>query len=75
MWYSFPDMESKIPNSTPIRTVCFTGHRDLPPRTAPAYRQLVAAAGLNDPFEPEGLKAACEAAARWLDGCDMTKIK
>ncbi len=39
------------------------------------YRELVAAAGLNDPFESEGLKAACEAAARWLDGCDMTKIK
>ncbi len=39
------------------------------------YRELVKAAGLNDPFEPEGLKAACEAAARWLDGCDMTKIK
>ncbi len=39
------------------------------------YRELVAAAGLNDPFEPEGLKAACEAAAQWLDGCDMTKIK
>ena len=39
------------------------------------YRELVAAAGLNDPFEPEGLKAACEAAAQWLDGCDMTKIQ
>ena len=39
------------------------------------YRELVAAAGLNDPFEPEGLKAACEAAAKWLDSCDMTKIK
>ena len=39
------------------------------------YRELVAAAGLNDPFEPEGLKAACETAARWLDSCDMTKIK
>ena len=39
------------------------------------YRELVAAAGLNDPFEPEGLRAACETAAQWLDGCDMTKIK
>ena len=39
------------------------------------YRELVTSAGLNDPFEPEGLKAACEAAAQWLDGCDMTKIK
>ena len=39
------------------------------------YRELVTSAGLNDPFEPEGLKAACEAAAKWLDGCDMTKIK
>ena len=39
------------------------------------YRELVTSAGLNDPFEPQGLQAACEAAARWLDGCDMTKIK
>jgi M3 family oligoendopeptidase len=39
------------------------------------YRELVTSAGLNDPFEPEGLKAACEAAGKWLDGCDMTKIK
>ena len=39
------------------------------------YRELVTSAGLNDPFEPAGLKAACEAAAKWLDGCDMTKIK
>ena len=39
------------------------------------YRELVTSAGLNDPFEPEGLRAACEAAAKWLDGCDMTKIK
>ncbi len=39
------------------------------------YRELVAAAGLVDPFEPEGLQAACAAAAKWLDGCDMTKIK
>ena len=39
------------------------------------YRELVTSAGLNDPFEPQGLQAACEAAAKWLDGCDMTKIK
>ena len=34
-------MENVIPNRTPIRSVCFTGHRDLPPRTTAAYRQLV----------------------------------
>ena len=39
------------------------------------YRELVTSAGLDDPFEPEGLKAACEAAVKWLDSCDMTKIK
>ena len=39
------------------------------------YRELVTSAGLNDPFEPEGLKAACEAAAAWLDSCDMDKIR
>ena len=39
------------------------------------YRELVISAGLDDPFEPEGLRAACEAAVKWLDGCDMTKIK
>ena len=38
-------MESVAPNRTPIRSVCFTGHRDLPPRTTAAYRQLVANTG------------------------------
>ncbi len=41
MWYSFPVMEDLFPNRTPIRSVCFTGHRELPPRTSAAYRQLV----------------------------------
>ena len=42
MWYSFPVMEDVFSSRTPIRSVCFTGHRELPlPRSA-AYRQLVA---------------------------------
>ena len=24
-----------------LRTVCFTGHRDIPPATSPEYRQIV----------------------------------
>lgn len=28
-------------NPTPLRSVCFTGHRDLPPLRSAAYRQLV----------------------------------
>lgn len=24
-----------------LRTVCFTGHRDMPPATSPEYRQIV----------------------------------
>lgn len=41
MWYSLPVMEERSQNSIPIRSVCFTGHRDLPPRRSAAYRQLV----------------------------------
>ena len=41
MWYSFPVMEDAIPILSPIRSVCFTGHRDLPPRASAAYRKLV----------------------------------
>ncbi len=41
MWYDFPDMEDATLNSTPLRSVCFTGHRELPlPRSA-TFRQLV----------------------------------
>ena len=36
-------MEEQRPNLTPLRSVCFTGHRDLPPRLSAAYRQLVGA--------------------------------
>ncbi len=41
MWYDFPVMEGSVINSTPIRSVCFTGHRDLPPRESADYRKLV----------------------------------
>ena len=41
MWYSFPDMEDQTQNSTPVRSVCFTGHRELPPRKSADYRQLI----------------------------------
>ena len=34
-------MEAPSPNRTPLKSVCFTGHRELPPRTTAAYRQLV----------------------------------
>ena len=34
-------METRSPNRTPLGSVCFTGHRELPPRTSAAYRQLV----------------------------------
>ena len=34
-------MEAPSSNRTPLRSVCFTGHRELPPRTTAAYRQLV----------------------------------
>ena len=42
MWYSFPVMEDMLSNCTSLRSVCFTGHRDLPPLRSAAYRQLVA---------------------------------
>ena len=42
MWYSFPVMEDMRSNCTSVRSVCFTGHRDLPPLRSAAYRQLVA---------------------------------
>ena len=41
MWYHFLDMEDDLANRPPIRSVCFTGHRELPPRSTAAYRQLV----------------------------------
>lgn len=41
MWYSFPVMETLSFNEISLRSVCFTGHRELPPRTTAAYRQLV----------------------------------
>lgn len=34
-------MEAPFSNRTPIRSVCFTGHRELPPVRLAAYRQLV----------------------------------
>ena len=41
MWYHLPRMGPDLSNSTPVRSVCFTGHRELPPRTTAAYRHLV----------------------------------
>ena len=41
MWYDFPSMENSSLNRIPIRSVCFTGHRELPPRLSAAYRQLI----------------------------------
>ena len=35
-------MEETVVNDAPIRSVCFTGHRVLPPRTSAAYRAIVA---------------------------------
>ena len=40
MWYSFPDMEDMPSNCTSLRSVCFTGHRELPPVRSAEYRQL-----------------------------------
>ena len=39
------------------------------------YRELVLSAGLTDPFRPEGLKAACAAATKWLDRQDVTRFQ
>ena len=36
-------MDEPSPNLTPLRSVCFTGHRELPSRLSAAYRQLVGA--------------------------------
>ncbi len=41
MWYDFPVMEESGHNLASIRSVCFTGHRELPAPRSPAYRQLV----------------------------------
>ncbi len=35
-------METHFSSPIPIRSVCFTGHRDLPPQSTAAFRQLVA---------------------------------
>ena len=35
-------MEERLDNFTPIRSVCLTGHRDLPPPRSSDFRQLVA---------------------------------
>ena len=42
MWYDFPAMEESIQKCAPIRSVCFTGHRELPSLRSTAGRQLVA---------------------------------
>lgn len=46
-------MEDAIHAPSPIRSVCFTGHRDLPPRASAAYRKLVSdtAAAIRRAFE------------------------
>ena len=46
-------METVSTNPTPVRSVCFTGHRELPPRTSSAYRQLVSSteAAIRRAFE------------------------
>ncbi len=61
MWYDLPAMEEKVPNSTPIRSVCFTGHRELPPRSTAAYRQLVnrTEAAIRCAFERGARKFYC----------------
>ncbi len=66
MWYSFPDMEDA--NATPIRSVCFTGHRDLPPRASAAYRKLVngTEAAIRRAFE-RGARTFCCGGAEGFD--------
>lgn len=39
------------------------------------YKELVAFAGLKDPFGEEALRDVCQAAAKWLDEQDLTNIK
>ena len=41
MWYNLPVMDASAQNSMTVRSVCFTGHRELPPVRSTAYRQLV----------------------------------
>ena len=61
MWYHFPDMEDDLANRPPIRSVCFTGHRELPPRSTAAYRQLVSRteAAIRHAFERGARKFYC----------------
>ena len=42
MWYYLPDMGPITLNCTALKSLCFTGHRELPPVRTAAYRQLVA---------------------------------
>lgn len=39
------------------------------------FTELLETAGLPSPFDEETLRGVCEAAAQWLDGCDLTEIK
>ena len=61
MWYDLPAMEERTPHSTPIRSVCFTGHRELPPRSTAAYRQLVSRteAAIRHAFERGARRFYC----------------
>lgn len=38
------------------------------------FTELLKHAGLDSPFDENTLKGVCEAADRWLDGCDLTGI-
>ena len=61
MWYDFPAMEDVLSPIPPIRSVCFTGHRDLPSRTTAAYRQLVSRteAAIRRAFEAGARRFYC----------------
>lgn len=39
------------------------------------FVELLANAGLENPFEESCLRGVCEAASQWLAGCDMSDIK
>ena len=39
------------------------------------FRELIANAGMESPFDEECLRTVCAAADRWLDGYDMTGIE
>lgn len=54
-------MENASINLSPARSVCFTGHRELPPRTSAAYRQLVSRteAAIRRAFERGARKFYC----------------